>query len=204
VAQNSEAETTREGLTVEQLVRGLKEASDKSEASAYCEELIRRFEPLLRRAWRRAGTSDEYQDFVHDVFVRIFKSLPGLESPKAFPSYLRHTVLSVVVERTRKERRQPPLTDIEGLGGADLENLITAVDNEINTRILVRSYLELLPPQEGTVLALEFLEGWETSRIAEKLGLEPGAVRTAKSRALRRLRKLLLDDASMLEKSLVK
>lgn len=201
MAHNSEAKTNREELTIEQLVRGLKEAPDKSEASAYCEELIRRFEPLLRRAWRRVGAPDEYRDFVHDVFLRVFKNLPGLASPKAFPSYLRHTVLSVVVERVRKERRQAPLTDIEGL---DEVNLITAVDNDINTRILVRSYLELLPPQEGTVLALEFLEGWETSRIAKELDLKPGAVRTAKSRALRKLRKLLITDASMLEKRLTK
>lgn len=178
-------------LSTEELILQLREAPIE-QASVYCEELILRFEPLLRRAWQRE-TSGEYQDFVQDVFVRLFAGLPQLRNPKAFPGYFRSIVLSVVSHRWRKEGKELIRSD------EDIEIITKAVDDPLITRIFIRSYVERLPAREKEVITLAFLRDLSTKEIARQLNLGTGAVRATKSRALNRLRALFLQDALSLE-----
>ena len=178
-------------LTTEDLILKLREASFDA-ASQYCEELIIRFEPLLRSAWQRDITG-EYQDFVQDVFVRLFAGLPQLRNPKAFPGYFRTIVLSVASSRWRSRGRAPYQTD------AEVENLVHGSDEDLITRILVRTYIERLPSRERDVIAMVYLQDLPTSEIAHKLSIKTGAVRALKSRALNRLRELFLSDAQVLD-----
>ena len=174
-------------LTIEELILRLKEAPIEA-ASLYCEELINRFEPLLRRAWQR-DIGGEYQDFVQDVFVRLFAGLPQLRNPKAFPGYLRSIVLSVASHRWRSKGRAPSRT------AAEVERLVHGFDETLITRIFIRTYVERLPSRERDVIAMAYLEELSTSEIAHKLGIKTGAVRSLKGRALNRLRELFLEDA---------
>lgn len=199
-------------LTVEQLVSRLRDAfldeaglSDARDASPYVEEIIRRFEPLLRAAWRRVSQAPEYdyQDFVHDVFVKLFQGLPHLENAKAFPGYFRKVALSVVADHYRRRLRtaEPYPEAFEGAVEREaLESLVERVDDTLQTAVLVRSYLEHLPPKEREVLYLEFFRETPTKEIGKILKLTPGAVRMLKSRALSRLRKVLADEAESLTK----
>lgn len=178
-------------LTTEDLILKLGEAPFDS-ASLYCEELIIRFEPLLRRAWQRDIAGD-YQDFIQDVFVRLFAGLPQLRNPKAFPGYFRSIVLSVASQRWRSRSKAPYQTD------AEVEKLVDGFDEDLITRILVRTYVERLPSRERDVISMAYLEDLPTSEIARRLGIKTGAVRAVKSRALNRLRELFVTDAQVLE-----
>ena len=178
-------------LTTEDLILKLGEAPFDS-ASLYCEELIIRFEPLLRRAWQRDIAGD-YQDFIQDVFVRLFAGLPQLRNPKAFPGYFRSIVLSVASQRWRSMSKAPYQTD------AEVEKLVDGFDEDLITRILVRTYVERLPSRERDVISMAYLEDLPTSEIAQRLGIKTGAVRAVKSRALNRLRELFVNDAQVLE-----
>lgn len=186
-------ETEVKSLTVEQLISGIRDADDRLKASIYCEELILRFKPLIYRAWRRSGLTIELSDFEQDVVLRLFRSLPNLVNPKAFPGYFRQIILTVAAECARKHLRDPPLLPIEET--QELTQLITNIDDEILTSIFVHTYLDLLPPQEKRVLVLEFLEGHSTAEIASELQITSGAVRVTKGRALNKLRALILNEA---------
>jgi RNA polymerase sigma factor (sigma-70 family) len=192
VAYSTDPQSDISALTVEELVLFLREATQEG-ASIYCEEIIRRFEPLLRQAWRKSGFKDEYQDFLHDVLVRLFRALPHLENPKAFPGYFRRVVLSVVVDYSR--RGLP--ASVQSLDEAD--EVVDRVDQKILAGVFVRSYLEHLPPRERDVLTLATLHELADEKIAEQLGITRGAVRTTKARALNRLRKLLVAEAGALD-----
>lgn len=185
-------------LTVEQLVSRLKESFETKrselEASIYVEEIIRRFEPLLRRAWIRVSFAIEYQDFLQDVFVRLFKGLPGLIEPKAFPGYFRRVAMSVAIDYSEKYYAMRKLQRTD-----KIESLITRIDDEILASIFVQSYLEHLPVRDKEILYLEFIENRTQREIAAQMGLKPGALRMARSRALNRLRQLLLEQAKVLE-----
>jgi len=64
VAHDFDTKSTVSLLAVADLVSRLRESSNKPEASVYCEELIRRFQPLIYQAWRHAGLEGELTDFV--------------------------------------------------------------------------------------------------------------------------------------------
>lgn len=180
-------------LTVEQLVKGLRDGPPQ-EVSDYFEELASRFEPLLRRSWRHGAFSSEYAEYVQDVFLILFRRLPELRSPKAFPGYFRKVALSVAVAHARKSKVLLPQAN------EDIEDAVDRMDEALFTAIFVRSYLEHLPSSEKVVLTLKYIEGLRVNEIAREMKQTPQAVRSIKARGLRRLRDILLSEAQILEK----
>ena len=184
-------------LPVEQLVSGLLKARPE-EAYLYAAEIIRRFQPALRQAWRQGAFQLEFQDFVQDVFVRLFGSLRSLRNPKAFPGFLYQVAHSVAADHARRGWRAEvePLDPLREIGDRFDERLLAG--------IFVRSYLEELPPREREVARMSFLEERSAEDIAQALELTPGAVRATKARAARRLRGILLREAEDLEREVKK
>ncbi|HVG09854.1 MAG TPA: sigma-70 family RNA polymerase sigma factor [Thermoanaerobaculia bacterium] len=180
-------------LPVEHLVAGLLRAGPQ-EASTYAAEIIQRFEPALRHAWRQGAFDLEYQDFVQDVFVRLFGSLRSLRNPKAFPGFLYQVARSVAASHARRSTGSKPEPLDLALGLPD------RFDERLLAGIFVRSYLEELPPREQEVAKMAFLEERTSEDIALELKLTPGAVRATKARAASRLRKILFKEAEALER----
>ena len=178
-----------QSLTVADLIIRLR-TSSSPEASLYCEELIRRFEPLLRGTWHRLVDKTEYQDFVQDVFTQLFSNLPALKDPHAFPGYFRQIVLTVAINERRKNAVHKDVALDE------LTELATHVDREILTKVFIRSYLERLPLREQTVILLDFFQGYSLKEIAVQLGLSDANVRVIKHRALKSLREMIRNDAA--------
>ena len=176
-------------LTVADLIIRLR-TSPPAEASLYCEEVIRRFEPLLRGSWHRLAEKTDYQDFVQDVFTQLFSHLQALKDPHAFPGYFRQIVVTVAIGKLRKSAVHDEVELDE------LTDLATHVDQDILTRVFIRSYLERLPLREQTVILLDFFHGYSLKEIAVQLGLTEANVRVIKHRALKSLREMIRNDAA--------
>lgn len=157
-------------------------------------EIVRRFEPLLRKTWRLRGRG-EYADFAHDVFTRTFAALPRLNAPAAFPAFFRSIVHSVAADQWRKNAPAEVEIDRE-----TLEERASAIDQVLLTGLIVRSYLEHLGDRERQVLEWDLIDGLSTDEIAQRLGITAGAVRTTKSRALEKLRGIIGREARMIER----
>lgn len=177
-------------------------ASSPEDSSAYFEELIRRFEPVLRRTWRTVLSESnrnlgiEYDDFVHDVFIRVFENLPYLRDNEAFPGYFRQITLSIAYDYFRRPRRELRYAeDVDTEHDPTPLVLLENIDEQILTGVLIQSYLNHLTAREQEVLNLEFFYGNSAQEIAESIGLTAGAVRTIKSRALNKLRQIILREA---------
>jgi RNA polymerase sigma factor (sigma-70 family) len=183
-----------EEASIEDLVGGLRDASREA-ADPYCRELIRRFEPLLRKAARHLPRHVEYQDFVQDVFVRLFGGLPNLRDARAFPGYFQRIVQSTVATALRTS--PPHTTPLEEVVS---EALATRLDHEILAAVFLQSYLHLLSPRERSVLQMEWVDGLGPTEIAAKLGISRGGLSAAKSRAISRLQGILTREASQLER----
>lgn len=178
--------------TVEELVIAIREGQQE-ETSAYFEELIRRFEPLLRKAWRRALPGTDYEDYVQDVFLALFRSIRQIRNPRAFPGYFRRVALTVATDHVRKSISQ------DSVYSERVEYLVDNIDEALFNNIFVRSYLEHLPTRERRVLYLGYLQECSLAEIAGDMNLSYQAVRSLKSRAIRRLRRMLARDAEVLD-----
>ncbi len=179
-------------VSVETLIEGLQRGSQE-DAGPYCQEIIHRFEPLLRKAWRHLPQPTEYQDFVQDVFVRLFGGLPKLRDYRAFPGYFQRCVQSTVVTAFRKKRLPEENMDDR------VTQIASQVDDEILTGVFLQSYLHLLPPRERKVLQLEWIDGLGPEEVAKTLGLSRGGASAAKSRGISKLRDIIASEARWLE-----
>lgn len=154
-------------------------------SSAAAAEILRRFQPLLRKywAWHRLG---EYEDFVQESMLRLFIALPRLRDVDSFPGLFRRIVIGTATDALRaRELKGEELVDL------DEEQLSEAFDDSFATAVVVRSYLEHLPPKEREVIQMAFFEDLDPREIAARLEVTEGAVRTTKSRAIARLRTIL-------------
>ena len=162
------------------------------ESSLCFEELARRFEPLLHRAWRRALPGIEYEDYAQDVFLNLFRSIDRLRNPKAFPGYFRRIALTVASNHVRKFLSQ------ESADLRRVEQVVDDLDASLFNGIFIRSYLEHLPGKERQVLNLTYLEDCSVTEIGQMMALSASAVRSLKMRAIMRLREKLRRDANVL------
>jgi RNA polymerase sigma-70 factor (ECF subfamily) len=194
VAYNSELNIDVTSLTLEEVVQRLRVAPEE-ETSVYCLEVIRRFEPLLRKHWYRRSYSDDYQDFVHDVFLRLFRGLHNLNEPKALPGYLLKVIFSVRASYTRTGTKRADSK--ERLEDVKAERIASRADEELLSEIFVRSYLEHLEDKEREVVKLTVLDGYTSGETGKRLGLKADNVRVIKSRALRKLERIILSDAGI-------
>jgi RNA polymerase sigma-70 factor, ECF subfamily len=176
-----------------ELVERLRAAESPEKASGPCEEVIRRFEPLLRKTWHRRNPPAEYADFAQEVFVRLFHALPQLRDPAAFPGFFRTIMLSVLMDTWRKSVPEESLPE-------EMAECIADIDRSTSSELVVRSYAQMLKQPFRSIVELEILEGLSSAEIAKRLGMTAGGVRSLKSRAMRQLRDVLLTETEKLEK----
>lgn len=151
-------------------------------------EIGRRFASLIRRFWR-ANRCGDYEDFSQEVLTRLFSALPRLRAADAFPGLFRQVVVGAAADYWR--HRQPDVVDVPDEQFGEIPDPDADFGEELVTRLLVRSYLELLPSRERQVLLLLYFDDMDALEVANALGISAGAVRTTKVRALRRLREAI-------------
>jgi len=141
-----------------------------------------RYYPLVRRiAFRASGPGRDVDDIVQEVFLRLFRRLPGLRDPAA----LRAFVLAITVRVIKGDQRvrwlkrwlglfqdgdTPEDLEAEGDGGA--------ADHEAR-EALARFYAILgrLSPKHRTAFVLRYVENLELADVAIALGVSLATIK---------------------------
>jgi RNA polymerase sigma-70 factor, ECF subfamily len=155
------------------------------------ETLYRRVYPsMLAYARRRVATTEEAQDAVSEALTRTVAGVDRLGAAGASPEawlfgVLRHVVLDR--QRAAYRRRDVPVRrELDGDG--PLESVLVGEEQDA-----VRVAFARLGERDRELLELRVVAGLSADEVAEVLDMRSGAVRTAQSRALERLRGLLLE-----------
>src|SRR3954452_6628708 len=152
------------------------------------EALYRLSYPGLRAyAARRVGP-DLADDVVSETMAKAVAGLDRYESGRSFNAWLfgiaRHVIGDMGRKRKRWERQPPHVTEsAEQSPGEALEL------NAEHAEIL--DAFGRLSDRDREVLELRVVAGLTAEQVGAVLGMKPDAVRTAQSRALARLRKLV-------------
>jgi RNA polymerase sigma-70 factor (ECF subfamily) len=140
-----------------------------------------RYYPLVRRiAFRASGPGRDVDDIVQEVFLRLFRRLPGLRDPAA----LRAFVLAITVRVIKGDQRVRWLKRWLGLfqDGDTPEDLDDdgrgVVDHEAR-EALGRFYaiLDRLSPKHRTAFVLRYVENLELSDVAIALGVSLATIK---------------------------
>ena len=170
-------------------------------------DVVRLYSPLVYHWCRRAGLPEqECPDVVQEVFRSTFLGIAGFRrhaNGGTFRGWLRTIARNKVVDFYRRKGKQPDASG--GSEAAVLFSSIADVDDDTSAdesdlraeHALYQRAFEMIRhdvmPQTWEAFRRVVVDGKDAATVAEELDMQPGAVRVAKSRVLRRLREQLGD-----------
>lgn len=147
--------------------------------------------PVYRFCFRKVGDPDVANDLTAQIFVRAIERLDRYKPrPGAtFRSWLFAIARNTITDRWRRHRPTTPLDpDLHILTDNDPGPEARAVHADELNRLL--AVLDRLPDAHRDIIELR-LAGLTTTEVADALGTTQSAVKSAQSRAYKRLRDLL-------------
>lgn len=143
------------------------------------EEFFRRLLPDARRvATRIVRDRDDADDVVAEAFARALVRWRTVGALAHRDAWLLRTVTNCAIDLVRRRRTVRVETE------ASDDPAETAV-----LRLALITALEQLPRRQRQVVALRYLAGWPTERVAESLGVTVNTVKKHNDRAVAALRR---------------
>jgi RNA polymerase sigma-70 factor (ECF subfamily) len=163
-------------------------------------ELYRRFAPRVRLYGRRHLQKDGWaDDLAQDVLMLTIERLRAgaVRRPEEIGSFILGTSRMMALGERRVARRREALAArfMDSSEGRPPSSTF-ALDAP-----RVATCLRALAERDRLVVLLTFYADREAPRIAEDLGISPGAVRTIRHRAMARLRDCVLRQGTALSRS---
>src|SRR6478609_4296889 len=136
---------------------------------------------------RLCGDHDVAADIAQEVWIQIFRALPGYRGDSQFGTWAHRIAVNRTLNALRKIRRLAKLeTDIED------DSALTEQDTD---RTFLAESIEQamtkLSPGARAVFVLHDVEGYTHGEIGEELGITPGGSKSQLFKARAKLRKLL-------------
>lgn len=143
------------------------------------------YKDLYRYALYVLGNREDAEDAVSEAVVDAYAEFGKLRDKGAFKGWI-FKILSAKCKRKLKGYANRTV---------ELDNLPDAVmskdDDVVADRVDLRNAFARLDDRERQVIAMSVLAGYEGETIAKLMKMNHNTVRTVKSRALEKLRKLL-------------
>lgn len=156
-------------------------------------------------AFRLTGNSQDAEDLVQDVVVKLYPKLAELESVSQLRPWLNRVLYRQFIDSIRKKGRQAdrPASDLMG-GASQYDWFDSLASEELSPELelsrsrlgpLLDSALEQLSPDQRTLLLLHDVDGWRQEDVAEVLAVPVGTVKSRLHRSRATLRKYLQESA---------
>jgi RNA polymerase sigma factor (sigma-70 family) len=170
------------------------------------EQIVKDHQAMVFRTLARlTGRTESLDDLAQDVFLRLYRALPGFRGEALISTYVYRIAVNVAQNEWRRRQREDlrhislsaPLSAddpgytwesrLEHPGSDALEQL-----QESEFAALVQQHLNQLSQVEQSVLVLYHQEERSYEQIAQILGMPIGTVRTHLHRGRNKMRQSLL------------
>jgi RNA polymerase sigma-70 factor (ECF subfamily) len=179
----------------------LVERARRGDADAY-EQLIRRYQDLAgRTAYVITGSAADAQDAVQEAMVKAYAGLSGFREGSPFRPWLLRIVANEAVNRRRASYRTVRLA-LRAAEGRLWEDAAPSPEGAALARETQRELvaaMSRLRPEDRLVIAYRYWFDLSESEMAAALGCPRGTVKSRLSRAMRRLRSVLGEDAARVQ-----
>jgi RNA polymerase sigma factor (sigma-70 family) len=163
------------------------------------EQIVRDHQAMVFRTLTRlTGSREGVDDLAQDVFLRLFRALPGFRNEALLSTYLYRIAVNVAQDewkrRRREDRTHVSLSDEATEWEERLEHPGQNPEQQLEGRQfqrLVEEHLMRLSGVERAVLVLYHQEEQSYQQIAAALGMPIGTVRTHIHRGRRKMREAL-------------
>lgn len=153
---------------------------------------------VARLVARLLGPRSDLEDVIQDVFVQVFRSLPGFRGESRFSTWLHRVTVNVTLMHLRAARSRPqfsPDPPVENTAG-EQESPFDGVARNERLRALYR-ILDRLSEKKRTVFILHELEGVPAGEIAKMVGAPVLTVRTRLFYARREVYAAMANDPAL-------
>ena len=162
--------------------------------------LVERYQDhVVRTVTGMLGRSQDVDDCVQDVFIRLYGSLARYRGEASIKTYVTRIAINRSLDLLRRRKRSimQPL-DAEYADGIESES--PRPDADVITddeRRVLRNALNLLAPKYRAVIVLRLVDGLSTSETADVLGVPYGTVLSRLKRGLGKLKLTLSEDSGL-------
>lgn len=133
-------------------------------------------------------------DVTQEICLAVLRALPRYERTASGPfaglifGIAAHKVADAYRAMARDRQRQELVPDIRDVlwDGPDPEQVVLAAESEVH--IDLDQLLVALTEQQREIVTLLLEESLSSKRVADRLGVKPGAVRIARHRAIAKMR----------------
>jgi RNA polymerase sigma factor (sigma-70 family) len=144
---------------------------------------------ILRIATVRTRDAEVGKDLCQEILIAVLKALRagGLREQEKLSAFIQGVARNVINNyfRCKVRRAEDDLTDVEEKL-ADPSNAVERFEND-ERRLLFRRELARCSMVDQKILLLSLVDGKALTEVANEMGISYEAVRTRKSRAVRRL-----------------
>jgi RNA polymerase sigma-70 factor (ECF subfamily) len=157
-------------------------------------EIWYRFAPMVYALLRRTLASrHDMEDFLQEVFVRVFERLRTLQDPAALRSFIYSIALRALNEELRQKSIRSRLTSL--FVAPSLRSSVAHVDFESrDTLRRIETVLDRMNPRLRAVFVLRRFEGLELTEIGARLDLSLATVKRDMDKAHDMLAQLICAD----------
>ena len=165
-------------------IRDIQRRNSRSAA----EHLVERYyDEMYRFAYRQTGNKEDAKDLTQNIFLAVFRALPGYDRKKAsFRTWLYRIAANKAIDLHRRVPLvQLPLEDVDL---PDTEDYISRIQDQALLSEIER-YISGLDPGLQTVFRLRLYGERTFPEIAAALGQSESAVKSQYHRLLQQIRK---------------
>jgi len=162
------------------------------------DELVRRYQPRIHGLlYRLVRDSEDASDLAQEVFVRVFRALPGFQEKSGFYTWLYRIAVNVGLNHLRARRRKKEHgaseTQMDPEAFANLPDRRTPQADWHQTRLraAIGAAVAELPERQRAVFVMRQYDGLSNDEIARALNCATGTVKAHYFFAVRRLQELL-------------
>jgi RNA polymerase sigma factor (sigma-70 family) len=144
---------------------------------------------LFRFAKRLLGNTEEAEDVVQEVFIRLWNRREKLDEYRSVEALAMISTKNMCLDKIKARRY--PVENFDDHRGF-LENLpVETKEDHSDVIHSIHQAMKQLPEQQQMILHLRDIEGYEYEEIAEVMEMNENAIRVALSRARKRIRDLI-------------
>lgn len=137
----------------------------------------------MRTAWLLTGDAEAAQDLVQAALVKAFVAWPRIREAEAL-AYTRRVLVNENIDRWRRTRQEASIPD------ATAAAVVPSATAVVDDRDQIIRMLAQLPRQQRKVIVLRYYADMSESATAAALGISLGAVKSATSRGVAKLRNI--------------
>jgi len=166
-------------ITIRRAING-----DESALRAIWTQHAPRIDALVRRL---VGDPDQAADVAQEVWIQIFRALPGYRGDSQFSTWAHRIAVNRTLNALRSMRR---VSKVE----VDIEEDTSSVEHEGDRSMLAQTIdeaVQKLSPGARMVFVLHDVEGYTHEEIAVELGITSGGSKSQLFKARAKLRRLL-------------